>query len=320
MIRLVTDRAMLLHLAVIALLFGARFVLPEYLCLQLTRVMVLSVYAIGFNILFGYTGLLSLGHAMFFGSGLYGAALAVTLYGLSPPAAFLSGIVAGLAVSTVISAIALRTTGVAFMIVTLMFAQAAHLCVLWFGEVTRGDEGLVLPPEARSFTLLGHGFDLTDLATRYDLALGLFALALLGCLALVRSPFGRVLVAIRENEPRTVMLGYDVHRRKWIAMVISGTVAATAGAAWALLFAYAGATFASIQYSIHPLLWTLVGGAATVLGPFVGTALMVTIVDVASGFTTATLLAVGVALIVIVLFFPKGIVGSVRERIAPWLP
>jgi branched-chain amino acid transport system permease protein len=257
---------------------------------------------------------------MFFGAGLYGAALSVTQFGLGPPAAFAVGIAAGLAVSAVTAAIALLTTGVAFMIVTLMFAQAAHLTVLWFGNITRGDEGLVLPPEARVFTVFGHLVDLADPAVRFRIALVLFAVALLGCLALVRSPFGRVLVAIRENESRTEMLGYDVRRRKWIAMVVSGTVSATAGAAWALLFAYAGATFASIQYSIHPLLWTLVGGAGTVLGPLVGTAVMMTLVDLASGYTTASLMAVGVALVLIVLFFPRGLMGGFRERVAPWLP
>jgi branched-chain amino acid transport system permease protein len=314
------DRAVVLHVAVIAVLAIAGPLLPDYLGLQLTRILVLSVFAIGFNVLFGYAGLLSLGHAMFFGAGLYGAALSVTELGLGPPAAFAVGIAAGLVVSAVTAAIALRTTGVAFMIVTLMFAQAAHLTVLWFGNITRGDEGLVLPPEARAFTVFGHLVDLADPAVRFRIALVLFAVALLGCLALVRSPFGRVLVAIRENESRTEMLGYDVRRRKWIAMVVSGTVSATAGAAWALLFAYAGATFASIQYSIHPLLWTLVGGAGTVLGPLVGTAVMMTLVDLASGYTTASLMAVGVALVLIVLFFPRGLMGGVRERVAPWLP
>ncbi len=315
-----SGRALLLHAGVIVLLALLQFVLPEYFRLQLTRVMVLAVYAMGYNILFGYTGLLSLGHAMFFGAGLYGAALGVTEFGLAPPAAFLAGIAAGLAVSAVVGVLALRTTGVAFMIVTLMFAQAAYLTVLYFGNVTRGDEGLVLPPEARGFDLLGLGFDLTDLSTRYNLALLLLAVTMAVSLAVVRSPFGRTLVAIRENEPRTVMLGYDVHRHKLAALVLSGTIAATAGAAYALMFAYAGATFASIQYSIHALLWTLVGGAATVLGPLVGTAIMFTVIDLASGYTTASLLAVGVVLIVIVLFFPRGIVGTIRERWAPWLP
>ena len=116
------------------------------------------------------------------------------------------------------------------------------------------------------------------------------------------------------------MLGYDVARYKLIAFVLSGTLSALAGAAYALMFAYAGSTLASIQYSIHPLLWTLLGGAATVLGPVLGTALMFVLVDFASSYTTASLLAVGAVLILLVLFFPKGILGTIRQRFMPWLP
>ena len=103
-------------------------------------------------------------------------------------------------------------------------------------------------------------------------------------------------------------------------LVVSGTLSAVSGAAYALMFAFAGATLASIQYSIHPLLWTLLGGPATVLGPLIGTGLMYSLVNFVSGFTTANLLAVGVVLILLVLFFPKGILGTVRERWLPWLP
>ena len=152
----------------------------------------------------------------------------------------------------------------------------------------------------------------------YPLAFLAAAIAL--CLAVVRSRIGHVLVAIRENESRTAMLGYDVARYKLIAFVLSGSFAAFAGACYALMFAYAGSSLASIQYSIHPLLWTLLGGAATVLGPVLGTALMFFLVDFASGFTTASLLFVGVALILLVLFFPKGILGTLRQRVMPWLP
>jgi branched-chain amino acid transport system permease protein len=314
------DRAVLLHLALLAGLFALQFVSPDYVQLRLTRVMILSVYALGYAILFGYTGLLSLGHAMFFATGLYTAALGVTQFGLAAPAAFGAAIVAGIVFSGVVGAVALRTTGVAFMIVTLMFAQAFYLATLYFGEWTRGDEGIVLPPESRTFEAFGATVDLADLATRYNLAFALFAIVMLGVLALVRSPFGRVLVAIRENEARTVMLGYDVVRQKWIALVVSGTLSAVAGAAYALSFAYAGSTLASIQQSINPLLWTLVGGASTVIGPFLGTLIMFTLVDVASGYTTASLLAVGVVLIALVLFFPRGIMGWVRKGVAPWLP
>lgn len=315
-----TARILVLHGAVIVALFLAQFVASDYAVLTITRIMVLAVYALGYNILFGYAGLLSLGHAMFFATGLYAAALGVTRLGMAVPEAFLFAAVCGVIVSLVIGLIALRASGVAFMIVTLMFSQAAFLTVLYFGDITRGDEGIVIKDDQRVFSVLGHVVNLADPVLRYNIALAFLALAIFICLVVVRSKIGHVLVAIRENENRTAMLGYDVKRYKLIAFVLSGSFAAVAGAAYALLFAYAGSTLASIQYSIHPLLWTLLGGASTVLGPVLGTALMFLLVDFASGFTSASLLFVGVVLILLVLFFPKGILGTVRQRWLRWLP
>ena len=315
------DRAVLLHLGVLAALLLAPLALSDYAVLSLARVMVLAVYAIGYNILFGYAGLLSLGHAMLFAAGLYGAGLSAAHLGLGAPEAFLAGIAAGFALSLAFGLIALRTSGVAFMIVTLMFAQAGYLGSLYFADYTRGDEGLVLKGDIRRAVLPGGlSLDLADPVVRYNLALALVAVCLMGCLALVRSSTGRVLVAIRENEERTRMLGYDTHAAKLLAFVLSGTVAGASGAAYALLFAYVGATFASIQYSILPLLWVLLGGAGTVLGPLVGTLLMFYLVDVTSGYTSAYMLVVGIALLVLVVWFPRGLLGTLRERVAPWLP
>ena len=313
-------RAIALHLGVVLMLFALQFAAGDYLRLSLTRIMLLAIFAMGYNLLYGYAGLLSLGHAMFFAAGLYVAALGTTLVGLSAPTAFIAAIAAGALFSLLIGIVALRASGVAFMIVTLMFSQAAFLTVLYFGNYTRGDEGIVIPETIRRFTIAGLPVDLTDPATRYNLALVLLTLAMAACLAIVKSPIGRVLIAIRENEQRTAMLGYDVTRYKLFALVVSGTLSALSGAAYALMFAYAGSTLASIQYSIHPLLWTLLGGAATVLGPLLGTALMFGLVDLASGFTNANLLAVGVVLIALVLFFPKGILGTIRDRWLKWLP
>ncbi|MDP6346518.1 MAG: branched-chain amino acid ABC transporter permease, partial [Alphaproteobacteria bacterium] len=157
-------------------------------------------------------------------------------------------------------------------------------------------------------------------AVKYNMALAVFAACFAGSLLLVRSPLGRVLVAIRENEPRTRMLGYDTWRYKLLALVISGAMSAAAGATYALLFSYVGSTFASIQYSIYPLLWTLLGGLGTTIGPLLGTGLMYYLVDVSSGLTSAYLLIVGLALVVLVVWFPKGIMGALRERWLPWLP
>jgi branched-chain amino acid transport system permease protein len=317
-------RVIALHLAVVALLFAAQFVLPAYHHGVMARIMVLAVFAMGYNLLFGYTGLLSLGHAMFFAAGMYGAGLTAYHFGWSVAAAFPAGIVAGAVVSAGIALLALRTTGVAFMIVTMMFAQVGYLLTLYFGNWTRGEEGLTLAPAAR---LLGP-FDFTDPATRYFAALTLFAVVLFLTLAVVRAPFGRVLVAIRENEERTRMLGYDTFANKLAATVLSGTICASAGAAYALLFGYFGSTFATVAYSILPLLWVLVGGAATTLGPFLGTLAMYYLVDISNDvlnrhfpdWDMSYLGTVGVALVLLVLFFPKGLLGTLRQRWVAWLP
>jgi branched-chain amino acid transport system permease protein len=300
-------RALALHLAILAALFLLQFVLPAYHHTNVARILVLSAYALGYNVLLGYTGLMSLGHAMFFAAGMYGAGLPVYYLGAAGASAMALGILAGLALALLFGLLALRTSGVAFLIVSLMVAQALYLASLHFNEITLGDQGFIV------------SLGLTETA-KYNAALGLFAAALLGCLALRLSPVGRVMVAIRENEERTRLLGYDSFRYRLLSLVVSGGLAAAAGAAYTLLFSYAGSTFASILFSIYPLLWTLLGGVGTLLGPLVGTGLMFYLVDYASSLTSAYLLLVGIALVALVLWFPQGLLGTVRARWLPWLP
>ena len=308
-------KSLYFHLSLIGALFILQFILPAYHHGNLARIMVLACYAMGYNILFGYTGLLSLGHAMFFAAGMYGMGLPMVHLGWTPEPALISAIAAGVVVSAGIGFLALRTSGVSFMIVTLMFAQAGFLTILYFGEWTRGDEGFVIKQAERVMA----GFDLSQPVNRYNAALILFSICLLLTIRLVHSRFGRVMIAIRENEERTHMLGYDVHFHKWMAVIMSGTMAALAGAAYALLFGYAGATFASVQYSIFPLLWVLLGGAGTALGPFVGTLFMFYLIDLSSSFTTAYMLIAGLALVLLTLFLPQGLVGEFRRKVVPWL-
>lgn len=313
-------RIIALHLAVIAALFAAQFLLPAYHHGNVARILVLASFAVGYNLLLGYTGLLSLGHAMFFAAGMYGAGLPLYYFEIGVMEAFGLGLLSSLVLALCFGLVALRASGMAFLIVTLMFAQAFFLATLYFNEITLGDQGFVLSEQARTVTLGGVDFSFADPTVKYNAALLLFALCMLSCLALVRSPIGRVLVAIRENEPRTRMLGYNTYRYKLLALVLSGIISGAAGAGYALMFAYVGSTFASIQYSIFVLLWTLLGGVGTVLGPLVGAGLMFYLVDIASDFTTSYLLVVGVVLVALVLWYPKGLLGSLRSRWLPWLP
>jgi branched-chain amino acid transport system permease protein len=312
-------RSLVLHLVVVAALFLLQFVLSDYLVLALTRIMLLGVFAVGYNVLLGYTGLLSLGHALFLGCGIYGAGLTIYHFGWSVPAGFLAGIVAAFLGALLIGFITIRTGRIAFMIATMMFAQAGFLATLYFSNVTGGDQGLSLPSSARSFSVAGLHVDLASAEVRYNLAFALLAVSLAAVFILVRSRKGRVLAAIRENEGRTEMLGFNVFAAKLQAFVISGTISGAAGAAYAILFAYIGSTFASIQYSIEVLLFTLLGGAGTLLGPLLGAAFMTTLIDRIGEWTSASFLVVGFVLIALVLWFPKGILGTVRERWLPWL-
>ena len=315
-----TSRVLIVHLAVIALLFLAQFALPAYHHTNVARIMVLAGYALGYNILLGYTGLMSLGHAMFFAAGMYGAGLPVYYLGLGAAGALAAGIAAGVLLAAVFGLIALRTSGVSFLIVSLMFAQAFYLASLYFNEITLGDQGFILSGHLAPLELGGASLGFHEPAVKYNAALLLFAASLLLSLGLRVSPIGRVLIAIRENEERTRLFGYDSFRYKLLSLVLSGGLAAAAGASYALLFSYVGSTFASILFSIYPLLWTLLGGIGTLLGPLVGTGLMFYLVDVASGMTSAYLLVVGVVLVVLVLWFPQGILGTVRAKWLPWLP
>jgi branched-chain amino acid transport system permease protein len=309
-------KAWLLHLAFIVTLFAAQFLLSPYHNTNLARIMVLAVFAMGYNLAFGYTGLLSLGHALFFAAGMYAAGLAAQAWGLSAGPALLIGLVGGGSMAAAVGLLALRTAGVSFMIVTLMFAQAGYLTILYFGATTGGDEGFTLSATSRSLM----GFDLSTDTPRFLAALSLFAVALLTSLAVVRSPFGRTMVAMRENEERSRMLGMNPFTVKLAALTLSGLYAGASGAAYALLFGYVGASFATIQYSILPMLYVLLGGAGTTLGPFLGALLMFALIEAASGLTSAYLFFVGAALVALILFAPKGILGTIRERWAKWLP
>ena len=305
-------RVLALHLGLIAALFAAQFVLGAYHHTNLARIMVLATYAVGYNLLLGYTGLMSLGHAMFFAAGMYGAGLSIYYLGFGAVSGFALGVACALGLALVFGAFALRTSGVSFLIVTMMFGQACYLTILYFNQVTFGDQGFILSDRLPT--------SLVDPDVKYNAALLVFAVCFLASAFLVRSPFGRILVAIRENEARTRLLGYDTYTCKLVALTLSGGMSGAAGAAYALLFSYVGASFAAILNSIYPLLWTLLGGAGTTLGPVLGTGLMFYLVDLTSGWTSAYLFVVGGALLVLVLFFPLGIMGTVRAKLAPWLP
>ena len=280
------------------------------------RILVLAAYGVGYNILFGYTGLLSLGHALFFSAGLYASGLSIYHLDYDIGQSIILAIGISAFISFLIGFLALRTIGVSFMIVTLMFSQIAYLSILYFGSITRGDEGFVIQQSSRIFFSL----DLSNPTIRYYSALLIFSLCIFINLWIAKSSFGRVLVAIRENSDRALMLGYNVQSYKLLSIIISGTISGFAGACYGILFGYVGASFATVSYSIFPLLWVLIGGAGTVLGPLVGAIFMFYLIDYASDITDAYMIIVGVSLLIVTLFARRGLLGELRYRFFKWIP
>ena len=308
----------ILHLSALLILFLLEIlgIFSEYHQGNFARILVLAAYGVGYNILFGYTGLLSLGHALFFSAGLYASGLSIYHLDYNIEQSLFLAICISALISLIIGFLALRTIGVSFMIVTLMFSQIAYLSILYFGSITRGDEGFVIQQAQRTIA----GIDLTGDKARYMTALSLFTICFLSLAWIVQTPFGKTLIAIRENEDRARMLGYDTTAHKLKAIIVSGMVSGVAGASYAMLFGYVGATFASVQYSILPLLWVLLGGAGTTVGPLIGVLFMFYLIDFSSSITTAYLLVVGLVLVLLTMFAPKGICGELRKRLLPWLP
>ena len=310
----------MLMAGVLVFLFLLQFILPAYHHSTFSKTMVLASYAVGFNILLGYTGLMSLGHAMFFSTGMYVTGICVYHFGFTGIPALGISLVITVFVSMLIGAVALRTSGVSFLIVTLMFGQTAFLSVLYFDQFTLGQDGFTLTKELQPLVFGSNSFSYTDPNFKYNAAWLLFAVCLILSNLLILSPIGRVLIAIRENEERTQMLGYNTYLYKLFALTLSGTLSGLAGSVHALLFSYVGATFAEIHHSIAPLLWTLLGGVGTTLGPLVGTGIMHYLIDFTSGWTSAYLLIVGAILVLLVIGAPQGLMGMIRQKWMQWLP
>lgn len=312
--------SLLFHGGILILLFLLQFFLPAYHHSSVSKIMILSSYAIGYNFLLGYTGLMSLGHAMFFSAGMYSMGLSIYYLELSPFNGLIFSLLFSILISVIFGSFALRTSGVSFLIVTLMFGQTFYLSIIFFSEFTFGHDGFSLGKYLEPLNLFGKEYLFSNPSVRYNFALLLLAIYILVSTFILLSPLGRILIAIRENESRTQLLGYNVFYYKLFALVISGTFSGVAGAMHGLLFSYIGTTFAEIHHSISPLLWTLIGGAGTLMGPVFGTGIMYYLIDFLSEITKNYFLIVGIALIIMIIWFPMGIMGTIRTKWLKWLP
>jgi branched-chain amino acid transport system permease protein len=309
------NRAIVSYLVLFALLLVAPFVVYPVLVMQ---ILCFALFACAFNLLLGFTGLLSFGHAAFFGAGAYIAGFTLLHWHLSPELGILTGVVAATALGVVFGALAIRRQGIYFAMITLALAQMVYFFCLQ-APFTGGEDGLQGVPRGKLLGLIALQPELNQPAyALYYVTLTIFAAGFWLIYRTVHSPFGQVLKAIRENEPRALSLGYDVDRYKLLAFTLSAGLAGLAGATKTLVLGFATLTDVHWATSGEVVLMNLVGGVGTILGPVIGAAFIVTLqnelADRAGPWVTVIM---GVIFVVCVLLFRRGIVGEVVGRLKP---
>jgi branched-chain amino acid transport system permease protein len=280
------------------------FVYPVFLM----KVMCFALFACAFNLLLGFGGLLSFGHAMFFGTSGYAAAHAAKVWGLTPELSVLFATLCATVLAWVVGLLAIRRQGIYFAMITLALSQMVYFVYLQT-PFTGGEDGIQGVPHGQLFGLI----DLNNEVAMYIFVLAIFLLGFGMVWRIVHSPFGQVLKAIRENEQRALSLGYDTDRFKLIAFILSGTVAGMAGGTKALVFQLASLTDVHWTMSGEVVLMTLVGGLGTLFGPVVGAAVIVTMQNYLAQLGSWVTVVQGLVFVVCVMLFRKGVIGEIAN-------
>jgi branched-chain amino acid transport system permease protein len=297
----------LIFLGVVALGIVAPFV--GVYPILLMKLLCFALFACAFNLLIGFVGLLSFGHAMFFGSAAYATGHAIKVWGFTPELGILFGVLAAALLGLLVGLLAIRRQGIYFAMITMALAQMFYFFALQV-PFTGGEDGLQGVPRGALFGVLPLGNDLT----LYYVVLAVVVASWLLIARIVHSPFGQILKAIRENEPRTISLGYDSDRFKLVAFILSAALAGLAGALKCLVLGFATLSDVHWATSGSVILMSLIGGIGTLSGPVVGafviTGLENVLADRVGSWVTVIL---GVIFVVSVLLFRKGLVGTLRE-------
>ena len=282
-----------------------------------SRVLVLALAAMSLNFLLGFTGVLSFGHAAYFGLGVYGVGLTIKYLVSNTLIGMAVGVTAGTVAAAIIGALIVRLRGIYFAMVTIAFGQVFYFIAYRWNSVTGGDDGLSgwqrLPIDL--------GFTTVDILGNdkafYYLVLVSFAVAVAIMAALLRSPFGRTLLAIRENERRARFLGIPVDRHIWLSWVISCLFVSLAGTLYALLNNFADPHDLRWDQSGDFVIMAVLGGMRAFWGPLIGAAIFVVLQDYVSSETTNWMSFIGLFFVLVVLFFPRGVLGILQRRTAP---
>jgi branched-chain amino acid transport system permease protein len=298
---------------IIALLIVAPLVLPEFWRRLLTEILIWGLLAMSSDLLIGYTGMVSFGHSAFFGLGMYGAAAA--LLSVRPPSLWLAiamGLIAAAAVAAFVAYFSTRLRDIYFAITTLIFSQIFYVVIFTWTEVTGGENGLTFSRPALAIPGL-FSVPFTS-ETLHWFVLGAVTLSYLVLRRITQSPFGMVLQSIRENEARTRAIGYPVERYKIVAVMLSGLFAGLAGVLYAIQNRFAAPDFVFFVVSGEVVIYNVIGGIGTLVGPIVGAGFFLLLREGFSRFFTEYyLIPVGVIFVAMVIFMPQGLLGFARR-------
>jgi len=276
--------------------------------LFLMQALCFALFACAFNLLIGYVGLLSFGHALYFGWASYLSAHAAKIWGFPPELAILTGAATGAVLGLIAGSLAIRRQGIYFAMITLALAQMMYFFALQ-AKFTGGEDGIQGVPRGKLFGMI----DLSSHMTMYALVVVIFLACFLFIHRVINSPFGEVLKAIRENEPRAISLGYKTDRYKLVAFVLSATLAGVAGGTKAIVFQIASLTDVHWSMSGEVVLMTLVGGLGTIFGPVAGAFVIIAMQNYLNALDQWVTVIQGVIFVVCVLLFRRGIIGEVAN-------
>jgi branched-chain amino acid transport system permease protein len=274
-----------------------------------TEILIWSLLAASVNLLLGYVGLLSFGQSLYFGFGMYGVALSINAWGVGFWPALAIGIVAASTMALIAGVLAVRLTWHYFAIITVVFSLIFYFAAMSMKWLTGGDDGVSFtPPPVLNFG--GYTLSLTEPTVQYYVILAIVAVCFALTALLVNSPLGLSFKAIRENDRRAALIGINVYRTRLIAFVIAGALAGVSGALFALFGRYASASYMFYHVSGEAVVWAIVGGASSLLGPLFGAGALIIFRELVSNVWEHYLIAVGAITILVVMFAPRGIAGA----------
>ena len=294
-------------LAILAMLVYP-FLVADYPRALLAEIYIFAIFAMSLDLLLGFTGLMSLGHAAFFGLGAYAVAILGTLFGVNAWLGLAAGVAIAAAGAALIGFFCVRTSGIPFLMLTLAFSQLVFSVALKWRDVTGGSDGMAIAEKPALF-----GFELSDSLAMYFMTLVFFLLSYWGLRRLLNAPLGHVFVGIRENEPRMLAIGYPTRAYKLLSFTIAGAFAGLAGGLYAIFNSFISPDAIYWTSSGDILIMTMLGGAGTLIGPAIGAGVFLLMKNVVSSYSEHWLAIIGIIFISCVMFFPDGIWGTLRQ-------